>query len=327
MRRPGLARCGLTRSWVGLAPSSRLATSHLCSIQTSRCRLIMSEEGSAAASESGPPALSGVDVATLVVFFLMLGSVSVWATRKQQASQSASASSETYFLAERAVPFWAVGASLFMSNIGAEHFVGLAGTAARSGIAVGWYEWGAMPAVLVMGYFFLPVYSSMGVSTMPEYIERRYNKKARTLLVCLSLVLYIFTKISATLFAGQVVLDAVSHLNPWLSAALMIVGTAAYTTLGGLSAVVYTEAMQTVVLLVGGGILAFVGFSEVGGLPGLRKELPDSFFHLFRPVTDKDFPWTGFVSGYCECAAPDRPRMRSDRAPCTRHDVTMVLGL
>ena len=247
-------------------------------------------------------ALGAFDVVTLVCYFVALGSIGLSVTRKQAKARQ---TGEGYFLAERSVGWWAVSASLFASNIGAEHFVGLTGLAAYSGIAVGFYEWGAVLCLLVLGYLFLPVYVNSNVPTMPKWLEVRYSPFCAQTLVWISLVLYILTKIAATLLAGELLLTELFPGMPtWLAVLLLIVGTAVYTMTGGLAAVIYTEALQTVILLGGGAFLSYVAASKVGGYRSffsqvdVDPELPPHYFNLFRPVSDPDFPWTGLWSGY-----------------------------
>lgn len=209
---------------------------------------------------------------------------------------------EEYFLADRSASWWAVAASVFSSNIGAEHFVGLAGTAAFSGVAVGFYEWGAVLCIFVLAYLFLPVFLQSAVVTMPEFLERRYSPRVRTVTVWLSLVLYILTKIGGTLYAGDLILQQVLGVDPRFAAVSLIAVTTLYTAAGGLLAVIQTEIVQTVVLLVGGVAMLGVSMSRVGGYAGLQDGLeglvPDTYFHVFRPASDPDFPWTGLAAGY-----------------------------
>ncbi|GBG60497.1 hypothetical protein CBR_g5671 [Chara braunii] len=246
--------------------------------------------------------LSAVDWLTIALYFIGVGIIGTTVSRREHGKQGSSGggSATSYFLAERNVPFWAVAASLLASNIGAQHFVGLAGTAAYSGIAVGWYEWGAMPCVLALGYFFLPVYMSAGINTMPDWVGRRYNSYCKTFIVVLSLFLYIFTKISAALFAGQLIISELIDVNKFAATVALIVATALYTVTGGLAAVVYTETLQTVILLLGGCMMLAVGLQKVGGFGGLKSEINHNrnYFHLLRPASDPTFPWTGFIFGY-----------------------------
>jgi solute:Na+ symporter, SSS family len=289
-------------------------------------------------SEDGA-GLSGVDVACIVGYFIGLGAVSVFAARdggapapaatanypssraaqvsinsssadpdrapSAAAAASSSTDTERYFLAGRSMPWFVVGCSLFASNIGSEHFVGLAGTAAASGIAVGFFEWGSLPPLLLLGWVFLPVYLASRLVTVPEYLERRYCARCRAAVVWVSLVLYVLTKIAATLYAGQLVISAVvPSVNGWAAVCVLIGATALYTSVGGLKAVVYTEVLQTLVLVGGGGALLGVALHEVGGLHALREAwaappiASPLAFTLLRPASDADFPWPGFALGY-----------------------------
>lgn len=254
--------------------------------------------------------LSTWDVATVAVYFVVLLGVAYLVSDRNQKEGTRTEedgngpegeNGDGYFLAHHSVSWWAVAASLFASNIGAEHFVGLAGTAARSGVAVGFYEWGAMICLLLLGYFYLPVYNLAGVSTTPEYLKGRYNDQCKMALVGVSLLLYLFTKVSATLYAGQVLLEQVTEVNKWVAAVLLILGTALYTMMGGLTAVIYTEALQTVVLLGGGFMLFGCSMGRIGGMQGLVDRasiVGGEFTHIFRSTNDPEFPWTGFVFGY-----------------------------
>lgn len=204
---------------------------------------------------------------------------------------------EGYFLSGRDMAWWAVGASLFASNIGSEHFIGLAGSGAAEGLPVSAFEWSAALLLLLLGYFFCPLYLRSRVFTTPQWIRMRYGRGLQQLLAVLSLLIYLFTKISVTLFAGGVVLQQVLGWNMWLSSVVLVVATGTYTVAGGLRAVIYTEVLQTTVLLSGGVIVALVGLFTVGGFRGLGRGLPEEFFHLFRPADHPDYPWTGVLFG------------------------------
>src|SRR5215210_3563316 len=235
--------------------------------------------------------LSIVDILVIAAYFLLLSGIAYWAARKEKNVSS------DYFLASRDVGWLAVGASLFASNIGSEHLVGLAGTGAASGLAVGHFEWLASFILLLLGWLFVPFYLRSGVYTMPEFLERRYNPAARSYFTWVSIVGYVLTKISVTLFAGGIVMRAVTGYDFWTSAAILIVITGLYTIFGGLRAVIYTEVMQAVVLIVGSITLMFIGLNAVGGWSGLRAAVPPDFFSMWKPSSHKDFPWTGVVFG------------------------------
>lgn len=232
-----------------------------------------------------------VDILVIAAYFLLLSGIAYWAARKEKNVSS------DYFLAGRDVGWLAVGASLFASNIGSEHLVGLAGTGAASGMAVGHFEWLASFILLLLGWLFVPFYLRSGVYTMPEFLERRYNPAARAYFTWVSIVGYVLTKISVTLFAGGVVMRAVTGFDFWTSAAILIVITGLYTIFGGLRAVIYTEVMQAVVLIVGSVTLMFIGLHAVGGWSGLRAAVPPDYFSMWKPSSHKDFPWTGVVFG------------------------------
>jgi len=235
--------------------------------------------------------LSVVDLLVIAAYFVVLSGIALWAARREKKLSS------DYFLAGRDVGWLAVGASLFASNIGSEHLVGLAGTGAASGLAVGHFEWLASLILLLLGWLFVPFYLRSGVYTMPEFLERRYNSASRAYFTWVSIVGYVLTKISVTLFAGGVVMRAVTGLDFWTSAAILIVITGLYTLLGGLRAVIYTEVMQAVVLISGSVALTLVGLSAVGGWSGLEARVPPDFFSMWKPSNHADFPWTGIVFG------------------------------
>ncbi len=231
------------------------------------------------------------DILVIAAYFLVLLGIGTWAARREKNV------SADYFLASRDVGWLAVGASLFASNIGSEHLVGLAGTGAASGLAVGHFEWLACFILLLLGWLFVPFYLRSGVYTMPEFLERRFNPAARSYFTWVSVIGYVLTKISVTLFAGGVVMGAVTGLNLYTSAAVLIVITGLYTILGGLRAVIYTEVMQAVVLIAGSAALAFVGLHAVGGWSGLQARVPADFFSMWKPSNHPNFPWTGIVFG------------------------------
>jgi solute:Na+ symporter, SSS family len=235
--------------------------------------------------------LHAVDILVLAAYFLVLLGIGYWAARREKIE------SADYFLAGRDVGWFAVGASLFASNIGSEHLVGLAGTGAASGLAVGHFEWLACLILLLLGWLFVPFYLRSGVYTMPEFLERRFNPASRTYFTWVSVIGYVLTKISVTLYAGGIVMREVTGYGMWTSATILIVITGLYTVLGGLRAVIYTEVMQAVVLIIGSATLALIGLNAVGGWSGLEARVPADFFSMWKPVNHPDFPWTGIVFG------------------------------
>src|SRR5258708_25356031 len=203
--------------------------------------------------------LSLFDILVIAGYFIILLAIGLWAARREKNVSS------DYFLAGRDVGWLAVGASLFASNIGSEHLVGLAGTGAASGLAVGHFEWLACFMLLLLGWLFVPFYLRSGVYTMPEFLERRFNSAARSYFTWVSVVGYVLTKISVTLFAGGIVLRAVTGWDVYTSAGILIAITGIYTIIGGLRAVISAEVMQAVGLIIGSAALGFLCFDEIGG--------------------------------------------------------------
>ena len=234
--------------------------------------------------------LSIIDWITIAAYFIVVFTVGFYFSRKEKTSQD-------YFLAGRKIGWFAVGASLFATNIGSEHFIGLAGSGADSGLAVGAYEMSAVFCIIVLGWVFLPYYLKSRIFTMPEYLERRFSPSSRWFLTGISLFAYIFTKISVALFAGAILIEAVIGWPPLLSATLLVIATGTFTVAGGLSAVIYTDMIQVFILIGGSIVLTLLGMSQVGGFEGLRASLPPDFFHMIKPMNHGVYPWTGTIFG------------------------------
>ena len=206
---------------------------------------------------------------------------------------------EDYFLAGRNVGWFVIGASIFASNIGSEHVVGLAGTGFESGTPMAHYELHAW-IVLLLGWIFLPFYIRSGAFTMPEFLEKRFDSRSRWFLSIFSLVAYVLTKVSVTIYAGGIVVSELLGIPFWYGAIGVVVFTGIYTVIGGMKAVIYTETLQAIVLIIGSFIITYLGLQEVGGWNELRNivvaESPNHF-NMWRPMTDPDFPWTGLLFG------------------------------
>ena len=230
------------------------------------------------------------DYVIVVAYFAMTFGIGAYFFRRAKTSRG-------YFLAGRSVGWLPIGASLFATNISSEHFIGLAGSGASSGLAVGHFEWLAVFMCLTLAWVFVPFYLRSNVYTMPEFLERRYGPACRWYLTTVSVIAYIFTKISVSLYAGALVLRETVGWDFYTSAAVMVVATGVYTIFGGLAAVIYTEVVQAVVLLGGAVVLTLIGLDEAGGMAGLRQALPPDYFHMIKPMSDPNFPWTGIFFG------------------------------
>jgi SSS family solute:Na+ symporter len=234
--------------------------------------------------------LAGVDLVIIGFYFAIIFGIGFYFARKGR-------SSEDYFLASRNIGWFAIGASLFVSNISTEHFIGLAGSGATSGLAVGHFEWLACLILLLLGWVFVPFYLRSNVFTMPEFLERRFNRNCATYLASISVIAYIFTKISVHLYAAAIVLERVVGWSPMTAAIILVVATGIYTVAGGLAAVIYTDLVQTLILLAGAFALTLIGLDKIGGFAGLRGLVPANYFHMIKPATDGEFPWTGIFFG------------------------------
>src|SRR5437867_3620757 len=235
-------------------------------------------------------ALTGVDIAVIAVYFVVIFALGFYFARRERTSAD-------YFLASRNIGWFAIGASLFVSNISTEHFIGLAGSGATTGLAVGHFEWLACLILLALGWVFVPFYLRSNVFTMPEFLERRFNRSCAVYLAVISILAYVFTKISVHLYAAAVVLERVVGWSPLTAAVILVIATGIYTIAGGLAAVIYTDLVQTLILITGAVILSFIGLDRVGGLAGLRAALPPDYFHMMKPMSDPEFPWTGIFFG------------------------------
>lgn len=232
--------------------------------------------------------LQSIDWIVIGLYFLVIFGIAWWVIRQKQESTT------EYFLAGRHVGWFVIGASIFASNIGSEHIVGLAGTAAKSGVAMGHYELHAW-CILLLGWVFVPFYMRSRVFTMPEFLEMRYSPTARWFLSLISLVAYVLTKVSVTVYAGAVVFQTLMGIKFWTGALITVILTGIYTILGGLRAVVYTESLQAIILIVGSVTVTVTGLVKIGGWDNLIAVAGTEHLNLFLPLDHPDFPWLGML--------------------------------
>lgn len=246
-----------------------------------------------------------LDWIVIGLFCIALVGIIVWVMRQKQDD------SKDYFLGGRDATWIAIGASIFASNIGSEHLIGLAGAGASSGMAMAhWEIQGWM--ILILGWVFVPFYSRSMVYTMPEFLERRYNPQSRTILSLISLISYVLTKVAVTVYAGGLVFQQVFGIDTlwgidffWIAAIGLVVITALYTIFGGMKSVLYTSVLQTPILLLGSLIILVLGFRELGGWDEMMRicsnvtvnDYGDSMTDLIRSNSDPDFPWLGALVG------------------------------
>ena len=237
--------------------------------------------------------LETLDWVVIIGYFAIIAGIAIWASRGQNTSSD-------FFLGGRNIGWFAIGGSLFASNVGSEHIVGLAGSGANTGLSLAHWELHAW-VLLMLGWVFVPYYYRSKVFTMPEFLEKRFSPTARWILSIISLAAYVLTKVSVTVYAGALVFNVLFpdfHLGSldafWCGALLTIILTGIYSVFGGLRAVLYTDACQAIILLLGSIFILYFGLSKLdGGWSGLRDFTAThaSQYALWHPLSDKDFPW------------------------------------
>ena len=235
-------------------------------------------------------ALHAVDWVLIAGYFAIVFGIAWWAYLKERQSQTTT----EYFLAGRNLGWWIIGAAVFSSNIGSEHLVGLAGSGATDGVAMAHYELHAW-CLLVLAWIMVPFYMRSKVFTMPEFLEKRFSPVNRTVLSLISLVAYVLTKLAVGIFAGGVVfsvlipdvsltIGSVTLDSFWIGSIAVIVLTGIYTVMGGMRAVAYTSAIQTVILVIGSACATVFGLKALGGWGALREFCGSEMFNLWRPI-------------------------------------------
>jgi SSS family solute:Na+ symporter len=231
-------------------------------------------------------ALHAVDWLVILAYFVLVFGIAWWAYQKEKQSKT----SAEYFLAGKNLGWWIIGAAVFSSNIGSEHLVGLAGSGATDGVAMAHYELHAW-CLLVLGWVMVPFYMRSKVFTTPEFLERRFSPVNRTVLSAISLVAYVLTKLAVGIFAGGVVfavlIPEVRFMGLdsfWIGSIAVVLLTGLYTVLGGMRAVAYTSAIQTVILVIGSALVTYFGLEALGGWSVLREVAGSEMFNLWRPI-------------------------------------------
>jgi SSS family solute:Na+ symporter len=242
--------------------------------------------------------MATLDWIVLGIFFLGLIGLIIWVLRHKDKD------TVDYFLAGKNAGWVSIGSSIFASNIGSEHLVGLAGAGFLSGMAMAHWEIQAW-LILVLGWVFVPFYDRIKIYTMPELLEKRFSTESRSILSIISLVTYVLTKVAVTVYAGGVVFDQVFDIESitifgreidffWVSAIGLVAITGLYTVLGGMKAIMYTSVLQTPVLLFGSIVILIVGLAKVGGWAEVQN-IAGPNLKLIRSAADPDFPWTGVL--------------------------------
>ncbi len=236
-----------------------------------------------------------MDWVVIGLYFMMVFGVAFWSMSKKKSGDQ---TTDDYFLGGKNLHWFVIGASLFASNIGSEHLIGLAGQGAMGDFVAGQFELLASIILLILGWFFVPFYLKTGVSTMPEFLEKRYNSWSRGYLSWISIIAYVLTKISVTIAAGGIVFTALLGINFWVGAIIIVVATGLYTVVGGLKAVAYTDLLQMFILIGGAIAITLIGLDKVGGWNEMiaRVNSPEHT-SLWRGMSDSSYPWAGILLG------------------------------
>lgn len=232
---------------------------------------------------------STFDVFAFVAYFVVIAAVAVVAGRREREAAD-------YFLAGRNLPWWVIGISLIASNISTEHFVGMAGSAVDFGLAIASYEWMAAITLVIVARWFLPRFLRMGITTMPEYLENRFDVRSRGFLALYMILAYVFVAMATVLYAGGLALQTIFDLPLGWGIVILAVFAGAYTAYGGLKAVVWSDLIQGLMLLFGGGLTTFLGLRAIGGWDALMAEAGEKF-HTVLPLDHPELPWFAVFFG------------------------------
>ncbi len=229
------------------------------------------------------------DSITFLAYFVLVGSVAVLVSRRERRAAD-------YFLAGRSLPWWLIGISLIASNISTEHFVGMAGSAVDFGLAIASYEWMAAITLVIVARWFLPRLLANGITTMPEYLERRFDDRSRTWLAIYMLLAYVFVAMATVLYSGGLALQTIFDMPLGWGITILAVFAGAYTAYGGLKAVVWSDLIQGVMLVLGGALTTVLALRAIGGWDGLMSEAGDKF-HMVLPLNHSELPWFAVFFG------------------------------
>ena len=236
------------------------------------------------------------DYSVLAAYFLLIFGIFLFLYLKDR-KRGLDSDSNAYFLGGRDLSWFIVGASLFASNIGSEHLVGLAGAGASGDFPVAQFELLASFMLLILAWVFVPIYLRTGIFTMPQFLEKRYNSWAQSYLTWISIIGYVLTKIALTIMAGGIIFKALLDIDFWFGAIIVVIATGIYTLFGGLKAVVYTDMVQMFILLGSSIAITFIGLDKLGGWENLVSTAEPGYLNLWRSMDHPDFPWTGIIFG------------------------------
>ncbi len=234
--------------------------------------------------------LSFIDMMVFAIYVLIIIGVGLWVSRDKKGAEK---TTEDYFLAGKSLPWWAVGASLIAANISAEQFIGMSGSGYSIGLAIASYEWMSALTLIIVGKYFLPIFIEKGIYTIPEFVEKRFNKKLKTILAIFWIALYIFVNLTSVLYLGGLALQTILGIPLMYAIIGLALFALVYSIYGGLSAVVWTDVIQVFFLVLGGFMTTYIAVGFIGGadgwFSGLSKMIDAAPEH-FQMILDQSNP-------------------------------------
>lgn len=232
-----------------------------------------------------------IDIIVIISYFIIILSLGFYYSQKNTESF------DNYFLAGRNLPWYIVGISIFATNISSEHFIGLAGAGSMRGLAVGQFELMAIFTLIFLGWFLVPIYFKSNIVTVPEFLGKVFDSRIRKFFAIFSILIYLFTKVLVSLFAAGILFYDIFGINIYTSSILIVLITGLYSVTGGANAVMRTQSVQGLVMIIGGVILSIAAYIAGGGFSTLYQKLPSDFFNMFKSISDPDYPCTGIIFG------------------------------
>ncbi|WP_237665813.1 MULTISPECIES: sodium/sugar symporter [unclassified Vibrio] len=234
--------------------------------------------------------LSFIDIMVFAIYVAIIIGVGLWVSRDKKGIEK---STEDYFLAGKSLPWWAVGASLIAANISAEQFIGMSGSGFSIGLAIASYEWMAAITLIIVGKYFLPIFIDKGIYTIPEFVEKRFNKNLKTILAVFWIALYVFVNLTSVLYLGGLALETILGIPLMYSIAGLALFALVYSIYGGLSAVVWTDVIQIFFLVLGGLLTTYMAVGFIGGNEGWfsgLSQMVDAAPNHFEMILDQSNP-------------------------------------
>ncbi|MCP4045147.1 MAG: sodium/solute symporter [Gammaproteobacteria bacterium] len=247
--------------------------------------------------------LATIDLVIIGIYAVFIVGIAQWVSREKPGHEK---DTSDYFLAGKALPWWAIGASLIAANISAEQIIGMSGSGFALGLGIASYEWMSAITLIIVGKYFLPIFLKQGIYTMPQYLEQRYNHSVRMVMAVFWIALYVFVNLTAILWLGALAMETIAGIDKVYGLVILGVLATAYSLYGGLKAVALTDIIQVVLLVMGGLIVTYLALNEVSGGEGaiagfnmLQAELPEKFDMILSPDNPyyKDLPGLSVLIG------------------------------